>query len=405
MNLCKLFLSALLLVMIGLIGSAPAQAQEVALSDSAYISLITVSPGEEVYAHYGHTAIRVCDPFKGFDLAFNWGIFDFNSPNFIYRFVRGQTDYLCAANSYSDFLIEYQMSNRGVTEQVLNLKQAEKERIWQALVKNIQPENRTYRYNFFFNNCSTKPRDVIVAGVDGKVEFRWKGKYSTLREEVHHFTEQHPWTQFGIDFLIGAEADEAASLRDQQFAPALLEESFDQAVIVDDSSDVRPLVVENRQPVSIDPTQLEAKGNGPKPVLVCWILFVLLAAVTVYEFIKVKHFQAITAVVYGLLGLSGSIIAFLVLFSEHPATHVNFLLLWQNPFHLIYAFGMIFGGFRKKVGAPYLAINLILQVLAVAGLFMLPQQMHPAMLPLLLMVLMRSILGTRQHIRKKKTTV
>jgi hypothetical protein len=377
-------------------------AQELALSDSANISLLTATPGEEVYAHYGHTAIRVCDPVQKFDLVFNYGLFDFNSPNFLYRFVKGETDYICGAGDYRDFLIEYQLSNRGIQEQVLNLHKAEKERIWQALVKNIQPENRTYRYNFFYNNCATKPRDLITENLNGRLEYRMHGRYKTLRGEIHHFTANHPWTQLGIDFLIGADADKTAGLKSQQFAPTLLAESFNHAYIVGDSSEMRPLVLETRQTVSIDPESIDSPSHLPNPMLVFWLLFGAIAALSLYEFVRFKQFQAITAILYGLYGLVGSLIAFMVLFSVHPATDNNYLLLWLNPFHLIFAIGMIFGTFRRKVVLPYLAINLILQFLALAGLFLLPQQLHPAMLPMLLILLCRTILGTHQQARKRK---
>ena len=376
------------------------QAQENPLSDSAYISLITVSPGEEIYAHYGHTAIRVADPKNSFDLVFNYGLFDFNSPNFLYRFVKGETDYVCGAFSYSDFLLEYQMENRIVIEQVLNLNPPEKEAVWQALVKNIQPEFRTYRYNFFFNNCSTKPRDVLVRGIQGKVDYQTNGYFPTLRSVIHHYTNSHPWTQFGIDLLIGAQADDSASLSDQQFAPELLYKSFATAVILDDSAKIRPLVLETRQAVSQDVSRLPKASKLPGPVPVAWFLCLLVTACTLYEFLKSKHFQAVTAVLYGIFGITGSIIAFMVLFSIHPTTHVNYILLWQNPLHLIFAFGMIFGSFRKRIANPYLAINLLLQLFALAGIWFLPQQLHPAMAPLLLLMLMRTALGIGQ-LRKK----
>lgn len=391
-----------LLLMTLLLSAGSIRAQELTLTDSATVSLLTVSAGDEIYSHYGHTAIRVQDPVRKFDLVFNYGLFDFNSPNFLYRFVKGETDYLCGVASFSDFIIEYQLYNRAVVEQVLNLKKAEKEQIWQALVKNIQPENQSYRYNFFFNNCSTKPRDIIQKHLEGDLTYAWTPPFKTLREEIHFYTAQHPWAQFGIDFLIGAEADKKASLSDQQFAPSILEASFAHAFVKEDTASNRPLVLETRQTVSIDPKMVEPPYSGPTPVVVFWILFVLIAGLTMYESYKGIHLYAVTAVLYGIFGLTGSLIAFMVLFSEHPATHQNYLLLWQNPFHLIFAIGMIFGCFRSKIMLPYLKINLILQTIAIVGIFIFPQKLHPAMVPLLLMLFYRSILGTKKALRLKK---
>jgi hypothetical protein len=385
----------IIMVVTGLLGSFRVAAQEVSLSDSATVTLITVSPGTEIYAHYGHTAIRVADPANGIDWVFNYGLFDFNSPNFIYRFVRGETDYLCGAFDYTDFLLEYRSENRDVYEQVLGLKKAEKAAVWQALVRNIQPENRTYRYNFFFNNCSTKPRDVVMNSIQGKVDYRTKGYYPTLRSVLHQYTKPYPWTQFGIDFLIGAQADRPASLSDQQFAPELLFRSFSTAVVTDSAGKTRPLVLETRQAVSRTGESLPTSSSLPGPVTVCWILFIVTTATTVMEYRKKRPIQALTAVWYGLAGLVGCLIAFLALFSIHPTTHVNYLLLWLNPLHLIFAFGMIFETFRKKILRTYLSINLFLQLVALSGFFFLPQQLHPAMWPLLLTMLMRTALGAR----------
>lgn len=395
-RMCKKTSFVLLLIIVGLSKAFCADNQEVSLSDSAFVSLITVSPGEEIYAHYGHTAIRVADPIKGFDLVFNYGLFDFNSPNFLFRFVKGETDYLCGAFDYDQFLLEYQSENRSVSEQVLHLNHAEKEAIWKALVKNCLPENRTYRYNFFFNNCSTKPRDVVVNGLQGKVDYRTNGYFPTLRSVLHHYTNKHPWTQFGIDLVIGAQADDSASLSDQQFAPELLFNSFSTAVVMDSSGTVRPLVLETRQVVRQDVSRLPKPSPWPKPVLVMWLLCLAVAVCTIYERRKGLHFHALTAIVYGIFGVTGFIIAFLVLFSIHPTTHVNYILLWQHPLHLIFAFGMIFDTFRKNIARPYLFINLMLQILAVIGIWLFPQQLHPAMIPMLLMLMMRTALGLQK---------
>ena len=135
------------------------------LSDQAKVSIITCSPGNEMYSVYGHSAIRVNDPRLNYDVAFNYGIFDFSSPNFLYRFCAGQTDYLLGAYRFDTFLNEYQQDKRSVFEQELNLTAKEKQAVVDFLVWNAQPENRVYRYNFFFDNCATRVRDVIADNV------------------------------------------------------------------------------------------------------------------------------------------------------------------------------------------------------------------------------------------------
>jgi len=392
-NLIRLLL-AVLLFCSGYLSPCKAQsAIEKPLSEKATVSLLTASPGEEVYAQYGHTGIRVCDPVNNFDVVFNYGLFDFNSPNFIFRFVKGETDYMVGACSYMDFLLEYQVDNRGVTEQVLNLRPEEKEAVWEALIKNIQPENRTYRYNFFFNNCSTKPRDIIINAIEGKVNYRWDGKYKSLRDEVHHFTNNFPWTRFGIDFALGAEADDSASLKSQQFAPDLLMESFAKAVILSDTAQTRPLVLKTQYPATIDESLIEQDPWSPGPELVLWIVFLIIAVLTFLEFRNGNNYHILNILPYLAAGLLGFIIAFLALFSEHPTTDVNYLLFWLHPIHLIYVICLIIPAFRKKWANLYLCINLPFQVFALAGSLFLPQYFHPAMYPFLLALILRSVMA------------
>lgn len=372
------------------------------LGNKATVSLLTVSPGEETYAQYGHTALRVNDPENGFDLVFNYGLFDFNSPNFTWRFVRGKTDYMVGAYSYQDFLIEYQISNRAVYEQIINLNPDEREAVWQALAKNIQPENRIYRYNFFFNNCSTKPRDILVDHIKGKVDYKWNGKFKNLRDEIHFSTNKYPWTTFGIDLVIGAKADDSASLKSQQFAPELLMESFDKAIILRDSAKSVPLVLKTLTPVAIDESLIEKPTWTPGPKLVLWIVFILVAGLSLMEFRKGKNYQALNAVLYTVTGLVGTIIAFMVLFSEHPTTDVNYLLLWLHPLNLIYAVCLLIPAFRKNLADIYLSINLPFQLFALAGTLFLPQYFHPALYPILLCLIMRSGLALVSLQKKRK---
>lgn len=361
------------------------------LSPKAYVSLLTASPGPEVYSQYGHTAIRICDSDNHFDLAFNYGLFDFNSPNFIWRFVTGKTDYMVGATSYMDFLLEYQIANRAVTEQVLNLEPEEKERLWQALIKNVQPENCTYRYNFFFDNCSTRPRDMIVRAIAGKVDYHWNGKFKSLRDEVHFFTDKYPWTQFGIDFTLGSPADDSADLNAQQFAPDVLMESFSKAVILRrNTAQAKPLVLETRHPVIVDTSLTKKADPHPGPITVLWFTFAIVALICYFEIKNKKQFHVLNAIIFAVAGLIGLVIAFLVFFSSHPTTDVNFLLLWLHPIHLIYAIGLSFPVFRKRFAYLYPGINLPFQIFALVGCLFLPQDLHPAMYPLLSILILRS---------------
>ena len=178
-------------------------------NDSIRLSLLTCAPGEEIYSLFGHTAIRYEDPANGIDAVFNYGLFSFNTPNFILRFSLGETDYQLGATDYAHFAAEYAFDGRSVWQQTLNLSKEEKAELIRLLQKNYLPENRVYRYNFFYDNCATRPRDKIEESIDGKVIYPAEPQDGSLsfRDIVHQYCKGHPWARFGIDLCIGSEAE------------------------------------------------------------------------------------------------------------------------------------------------------------------------------------------------------
>ena len=161
--------------------------------DSIQVSLLTCSPHDEVYSLYGHTAIRYWDKSSGADMVVNYGVFSFKKPYFILRFVFGLTDYEMGIQNFEDFCMEYSYYGAGVTEQVLNLTPGEKDRLFRALQRNALPENRIYRYNYFYNNCTTKARDILLGSIDGKVVFNRKiDENVSFRDMIHQCTKNHP---------------------------------------------------------------------------------------------------------------------------------------------------------------------------------------------------------------------
>lgn len=387
-------------------------------------SLLTASPGKAVWAHYGHSGIRYVDTDRQVDVVFNYGLFDFSAPHFLHRFITGQTDYEVGATDFYSFMLEYQLENRAVTEQVLNLSAAEKERLLNALLENLRPENKVYRYNFFFKNCATQPRDMIEAALDGTIQYTLEPESPTLRAVVHQHTEAYPWVQFGIDFALGAKADRPAGLRDQQFAPTVLMASFASALILADSailasdttllpgtaSGYRPLVASTTELSTVDPSLEHTGPWTPGPILVMWMVvgLTLLGGLLTYPFNKTAtatkttgFFMVWIGMVYGMAGVVGSLLYFLLLCSEHPTVDVNYLAIWLHPLHLFFALSLPFRAFRQKVAPYYLAANVPLQVFALAGT-LFPQTLHPAAYPFLIALMLMGLravfaLYKRQH--------
>mgnify|MGYP000450229854 FL=1 len=191
--------------------------------DSLAVSLITCEPGPQIYELYGHTAIRIRHMRTGDDVAFNYGMFNFNAPNFVMRFVLGETDYMLGVYPYEDFLEEYRLRGSKVIEQTLNLTAQEKERLLRALAENARPENCTYRYNFLYNNCTSQARDIIERCIDGAIVYPVDNKEESYRQIIHYYTAGSPWSEFGQDILLGAAADRPITQREKMFAPLFLE--------------------------------------------------------------------------------------------------------------------------------------------------------------------------------------
>ena len=250
----------------------PMAAQQDSLRmDSVEISLLTCQPHDEIYSLYGHTAIRYHDLRKGgIDIAFNYGIFDFKKPFFVLRFVFGLTDYELGAYPYRLFQEEYRRFGSMVTEQVLDLTDEEKAILQQALALNMENENRVYRYNYFYNNCTTKARDIIEKSINGKIEYESRDDYApTYREMVHEMTRDNPWARFGNDLLLGIKADSKTNMRQQEFLPYNLMYDFDHAQIYL-YGQYRPMVKERR--IAVPAGVQMVKQGFPLTPLQCMVI-------------------------------------------------------------------------------------------------------------------------------------
>ncbi|HQG67340.1 MAG TPA: DUF4105 domain-containing protein, partial [Paludibacteraceae bacterium] len=261
----------------------PIFSQNLTFSDSAKVSLLTCSPGKKVYEKFGHTAIRVNDPITGYDVVFNFGVFDFNTKNFYLKFIKGDTDYQLAVYDTKSFLEEYKSRNSMVWEQKLNLTLNEKRNLLHSLLINYEPENKFYRYNFVYDNCSTRPRDKIVQSVNGKVEYHLYNEPVTFREMIAQYTGVNSWMQFGLDLIFGRDADKSVSRNVSMFLPENLMYEFQAAHIIAADGAKRHLVAENK---ILIPKQ-EEKYSKPlpifQPVFVCTFLLILGIIITIFN--------------------------------------------------------------------------------------------------------------------------
>jgi len=303
--------------------------------DSVEVSLLTCAPHEEIYSLYGHTALRWHDLHTGQDLAFNWGIFNFQKPHFVARFIFGLTDYELGVTEYEPFASYYSRWGAMVTEQVLNLTAAEKVRLQKLLADNYLPENRVYRYNYFFDNCSTRPRDMIVRSIDGKVEYEPRQDYEpTFRQMIREKTYRHDWTTEGNDLLLGVRADMKTTRQEQEFLPENLLYDFDHAQIRGNDGSWRPLVKGRR--VAVQPgVQLIEPDFIVSPLQVGIAILVVSLLVFSAEWKRRHTFVIWDAILMTVTGVAGCVL-FVMLFSQHPCTTLNLQVLLINPVHLFF---------------------------------------------------------------------
>ncbi len=357
-------------------------------TDSIRFSLLTCAPGTEIYSLFGHTAIRYENYTRRIDVAFNYGMFSFNTPNFIFRFVAGETDYQLGITPYSYFEAEYAMRGSSVYQQVLNLTQSEKERLLTILENNYLPENRIYRYNYFYDNCTTRARDKIEECIEGKVVYPDSLSGKSYRSIVHEFTAGSPWDEFGIDLCLGAEADKEINKRQQMFSPFYMKYYASNAYIVDAGGTRRPLILDEAKIVDVEPEDVQP-GFILSP-LMCGALFLALCVVMAWGQWKTQRiWWGWDIVLYGLQGLAGCIIAFLFFFSVHPTVGSNWLLILFNPIPLLYLPFMVYKAVKRKKDYYHVG-NMVYLTLFITILPFCGQEFNLTVLPLALGLLVTS---------------
>jgi len=362
-----------------LIFHQPIQAQQ--LSPEATISVLTCNPGKEVYSMYGHTAIRVTDQAQGIDVVFNYGVFSFETPNFLYRFAKGQTDYLMVGQKYSSFIPEYMEDKRSVYEQVLNLSPEGRNQLFLALIENAKPENRMYRYNFFMDNCATRVRDIIERNSGSSIQFTDNHPEESYRELIKNYHQSFHWFDLGIDLLVGRKADEPVSAYGQMFLPEYLMDQFSKAVISVNGK-TQPLLQETKILLEYPNSKLNKDLHWP--AILSAIFFLLISGITIRSYLQKRKSDWLDYWLFGLSGFAGLIIGWFTLFSEHPAMSPNYNLLWAFPPNLVFAGLWAVKKWRPQLRYYFWLVGGVMLLSLLAG-----QSFNPAVYFLMLTLLAR----------------
>lgn len=337
-------------------------AQYFPLSEGAEISIITIGPGDNLYDKFGHSAFRIKDDTNELDLIYNYGVYDFDTPNFYTKFAQGKLLYKLAINPYQAFLDSYIAQNRWVEEQVLNVSYTEKQKLFNFLQKNALPENKYYQYDFFYDNCATKIRDVLVSVLGDSLEYKTNlaSEGLTFRQLIQKNVHYNSWGSMGMDVAIGAVVDRKASSWEYQFLPEYISKAAAGATIARGSSTV-PLVKETRR--IYDAPERELQSNFfMSPLFLFSLLGLLILFITYKDYKSKKRSRKLDSVIFFTTGLIGFILTLLWFATDHTATVNNYNLLWAFPFSIVF-FLHIEKRIPKHWIARYIFFMLVLLVL------------------------------------------
>lgn len=353
-------------------------------------SLLTVGPGSEVYELEGHTVLRL-QYADGRDMAINWGVFDFNSPNFIYRFVKGETDYRVAEAPTQWVLDGYRAEGRSVTEQRLALSQRQVEELEHLVVENLRPENRVYRYNYVKDNCATRPLNLIEQALSADscslVAAETEATQTTFRDEMRRYHRRFPSYQFGIDLALGSGIDYQITAKEKAFAPVYLLEYLSKAQVKSPSGQMMPLVSSTE--VLIESGGEEASESGVPLWLMVYGFLAVAVLVTVRDLRRRKVSKWFDTLLFLVYGIAGCVIFFLIFVSTHESTSPNVNLLWLNPLALLVPC-LIWHKSAKKIVFYYQIVNFALVLAFIIGMPLFHQSFNSLFIPLAVASLARS---------------
>lgn len=380
-----------LLTLIFLLSYFTALTQINTLAKDAEISIITIGPGKQLYDSFGHNAIRVSDPSNGKDLAFNYGTFDFNTPNFYIKFGQGKLPYALSVSTYDGFLRNYIAEKRWIKQQKLDLTYGEKIAIFEFLLNNAQPSNREYQYDFFLDNCATRIRDVLAVNLGSKLSYQDK-QYApflySFRELIQQRLHWNSWGSLGIDIALGAVIDRTANPWEHQFLPDYVFESLKSATIT-----------RNNKTSALIKKETTINNPGPRArntafLLSPFFVFLVIALGIVYRTLRdskqQKRSRWLDTVLFFVTGIVGVLLLVLWLATDHTATINNYNILWAFPVNLIFC-TLLSKKTPKKWLSRYLSFLIILLILLVVHWCTGVQVFAGALLPLLIALSIRYV--------------
>lgn len=352
----------------------------------AEVYLLTCGPGTETYSIYGHSALRIVIPERGTDLVYNWGVFDFSTPNFAWRFARGRLQYMLGVSTYENFLQDYVYEKRWVISQKVNLNADQTDALFTLIADNLKPENVKYLYDFFYDNCSTRVRDILEKAVGNNLIYPPEERLRdqpTFRQKIREYQKNYEWLNLGIDLLLGSPADRRASFRDRMFLPVDLYTNLSK-LLINREGKMIPLLQNPVTVISFD-NPARKSGFAGSPLFVFSVfaitIIILLAAV------RGKTFNNLLDIIF-FAGFSvlALMMIFFNFFTDHQQLKWNLNIIWLNPFILLCLISLVLG----KDWQMCFRICFFLVLFFIVFIVILPQQINDAFVPIIVTLLIRT---------------
>lgn len=377
-----------LLLLFSVLSMFQLTAQTNQLSPTAEISILTIGPGDNLNDAFGHNGFRINDSSVGMDIVFGYGEYDFETPNFYLKFAQGKLNYKISLDYFSDFYRQYAMVyNRTIEEQVLNLSQTEKQNLYDFLINNYQPENRKYLYDFFYDNCATKIRDVAENAIEGTIEFNPPENFEpkTFRKLIHDHTGRNTWGSFGIDVALGAVIDKEATPREHMYLPKYIHGFFENATLNGTDNLVKKSTVlyQRVEP----PTESNFLWS---PLMMFGILCLIILYITYRDYKNNSRSKWLDISLFAITGIIGIVVLLLWFATDHSATANNYNMLWAFPLNL-FVIGQLLRPQAKSWFKKYLKFLIILLALMTFHWVIGIQVFALGMIPLMVALLVRYV--------------
>jgi len=359
-----------------------AEAQNTPKAD---VFLLTCGPGIETYSIYGHSALRIVIPEMQTDNVYNWGVFDFSTPNFAWKFAKGRLEYMLDDITYKGFLQGYFYEERYVHSQKINLNAEETDNLISLINENLKPENRKYRYDFFYDDCSTRIRDLLEKAVGDNLLYPPEKEFfmPTFRQMVSKYQSAYPWLQLGIDLIMGSPGEARATFRDRMFLPLDMQTGLSELVIKRGTNMI-PLLRNSEVVLDFPYPSLKSKFLI-SPSFIFTIVMIIVIILTMK--VKNRMIQNLTdIIIFSLFSILAILMIFFNFFTDHPQMKWNLNILWANPFVI----ACLIKIFAKGPAILLFRIVFYVSIFFLLIQFLLPQHFNLAILPLLIILIVRT---------------